>query len=139
MTATAHLTAQADQIHAMLDTGELLIGTLDEITALLRSRNIGAEAITMPDKNDDDAPTTGQRIAIYHALHDTEPDDIEARRKRKQASDFGIASVLLSGFVLDAWALEQHRRFVDGKITSEEMLENGLLQYKVDPAKTREG
>ena len=64
MTATAHRTAQADHIHAMLDTGELFIGTLDEIVALLRSRNIGADAITMPDKNDDDAPTTGQRFVI---------------------------------------------------------------------------
>ena len=72
MTATAHLTAQADHIHAMLSTGELYIGTLDEIVSLLRSRNIGADSITMPAKNDDDALTTGQRIAILHGLHGAE-------------------------------------------------------------------
>ena len=129
-TATAHITSQSDHLHATLSTGELFIGTLGEITTLLRDRHVAADDVTMPDKNEDDAPTTGERIAIYHALRGTEvQDDIEARRKRQKASEFGIISVRLSGFVLDDWALEQHRKFVDGEIATEEMRENGLARY----------
>jgi hypothetical protein len=69
MNSTAHITSQGDSIHAMLSTGEIFTGTLDEITDLLRSRGIAAADITMPNKNDDESPTTGQRIAIHHALH----------------------------------------------------------------------
>ena len=127
---TAHITSQGCGIHAMLSTGEMFIGTLDEITALLRSRSIGAEGITMPNKDDEDSPSTGQRIAIYHALHGDKPYEIEPIRKRQEASDFGIASVRLSGFVLDAWALEQHRLFVAGEISSEQMRENALARYR---------
>jgi hypothetical protein len=65
-------------------------------------------------------------------------DDIEARRKRRKAIEFGIASARLSGFILDEWALEQHQLFVDGKITSEHMRENALLRYKVGHAEMRE-
>jgi hypothetical protein len=57
-------------------------------------------------------------------------DEIEAIRKRQSASDFAIASVRLSGAVLDAWALEQHRKFVAGEITGDEMIENCLSRYR---------
>ena len=124
---TAHITSQGDSIHAVLSTAELFIGTLDEIAALLRSRKIAAGAVTMLHKDDPDAPSTGQRIAIYQALHGNE---IEQIRKRKEASDFGIASVRLSGAVLDAWALEQHRQYVDGEITSEQMRQNCIARYR---------
>ena len=124
---TAHITSQGDSIHAMLSTSELFIGILYEITALLRSRTITASDITMPHKNDPESPSNGQRIAIFHALHS---DEIEERRKRKEGSDFGIASVSLSGAVLDAWALEQHRQYVDGEITSKQMRQNGLARYR---------
>jgi len=40
--------------------------------------------------------------------------------------------------VLDSWALEQHRQFVAGEITSEQMRENGLLRYKKGHAEMRE-
>lgn len=67
-TTTAHITSQSDHLHATLSTGELFIGTLDEITALLRERHVAADDVTMPDKNDPESPTTGQRIAIVSAL-----------------------------------------------------------------------
>lgn len=65
-------------------------------------------------------------------------DDIEARRKRLKASQFGIASVRLSGFVLDEWSLEMHRRFIDGEVTTEQMREEALLRYKIGHAEMRE-
>ena len=127
MTTTARITSHGDSIHALLSSGEIFIGTLDEITALLRSRGITAADITMPHKDAEDSPSTGQRIAIFHALHG---DEIEQIRKRKEASDFGIASVRLSGAILGAWALEQHRQYVDGEITSEQMRQNCIARYR---------
>ena len=128
---TAHITSQCDSIHATLSTGELFIGTLDEITALLRSRGITAADITMPHKNDDESPTTGQRIAIYHPLNGGESSDIDAIRKRQDASTFAIRSVAFSGYVLDAWALEQHRRYVAGEITPAQMTDDVLDRYRL--------
>ena len=130
MNTTARITSHGDSIYAALSSGELFIGTLDEITALLRSHGITAADITMPGKNED-APTTGQRIAMYHALHGGDPNEIEAVRRRKDASDFAIGSGRLSGFILDAWALEQHRQFVAGEITSAQMIENGMARYRL--------
>ena len=128
MTTTAHLTAQAEHIHAMLSNGVLFIGTLGEITALLRSRGITAANITMHDKNDNDAPSTGQRIAIYHALRGTEEDDIEARRKR---IDFIVASDRLEGITHDAHTLEMMRRYVAGEITIDDCLDHVREQLRL--------
>ena len=126
-TATAHITSQSDHLRATLSTGELFIGTLDEITALLRERNIAADDVTMPDKNDPESPTTGQRIAINHALHGTEPDDIEARRKHIEII---VGSDRLEGIEHDLHTLEMMRWYVAGEITIEDCLEDVREQLR---------
>lgn len=57
-------------------------------------------------------------------------DEIEERRKRQEAVDFAIASVRLSGFVIDDWSLAQYQRYVEGEITSDELLEIGRARYR---------
>lgn len=54
-------------------------------------------------------------------------DDETARRR--ESVEFAIASVRLSGFVLDDFALDQFERYIAGKITSEQMRANGLARY----------
>jgi hypothetical protein len=70
MTATVHIAMQADTIHVTLSNGELFVVSLDEVTTRVRSQNIATGDVTMPDKNDENAPTTGKRIAIYYALRE---------------------------------------------------------------------
>ena len=65
---TAHITITGESIQASLSSGELFIRTLDEIIALLRSRNIAAGDVTMPHKDDDESPSTGQRIDLLSRL-----------------------------------------------------------------------
>jgi hypothetical protein len=77
MTATVHIAMQADTIHVTLSNGELFVGSLDEVTTRVRSQNIATGDVTMPDKNDENAPTTGQRIAIYYAPRAQKLDEIE--------------------------------------------------------------
>lgn len=65
---SAHITASGDTLTAQLSNGEVETGTLDEIVQALRFRLINAHDITMSHKDAEDAPTTGQRIALLGAL-----------------------------------------------------------------------
>lgn len=56
------------QLTATLPWGTEITGTLEEVTDALHVCAVKSEDITMPDKNADDSPSTGQRIAIYAAL-----------------------------------------------------------------------
>ena len=65
---TAYVTAAGDVITATFQTGGTVVGTLDQVATELRVCAVRPEAVTMPDKFADDAPTTGQRIALLTAL-----------------------------------------------------------------------
>lgn len=65
---SAHITASGETLTAQLSNGEVETGTLDEIVQALRFRLINAHEITMSHKDAEDAPTTGQRIALLGAL-----------------------------------------------------------------------
>lgn len=65
---TAHITLYGDMLHAQLSDGTGFHGEAPAAIDFLRGRNIGAGSITMPNKEDPLAPTTGQRIAIISGL-----------------------------------------------------------------------
>ena len=65
---TAHVTANRGILTATFQTGAQVIGTLDQVATELRVCAVRQEAVTMPEKGADDAPTMGQRVALYAAL-----------------------------------------------------------------------
>jgi hypothetical protein len=68
MLTTAHITMVADLLHAHHSDGTGYQGDAPAVAELLRARNIAADSVVMPCKDDPRAPTTGQQIAILHAL-----------------------------------------------------------------------
>ena len=64
----AHLTADGDRLTMTLSWGATVTGSLLEIAAACRRCVVAADDLTMPDKDDDESPTTGQRIALYAVL-----------------------------------------------------------------------
>ena len=64
----AHITADGDVLTATFATGGKVVGTLDQVATELRVCAVRQEAVTMPNKDASDSPTTGQRIALYAAL-----------------------------------------------------------------------
>ena len=57
-----------DQLVATFPWGTEVIGTLKEVVAALREAAVDISDVTLPDKHEDDAPTTGQRIQLYACL-----------------------------------------------------------------------
>ena len=57
-----------DQLVATFTCGTEVTGTLKDIVATLREAAVDISVVTMPDKNEEDSPTTGQRIQLYACL-----------------------------------------------------------------------
>ena len=54
----------------------------------------------------------------------------EERRKRREAIDYGVASVGLEGFTISAEAAAENERYIDGEITMDELIALGLARAK---------
>lgn len=99
MNTTAYITLHWDHLHAHTSDDTGFCGPALAVLDFLCAQHVAADSVTMPHKDNPASPTTGQRIAIYCALHADDRDEIEARRKRQEANDFANCSVRVSGFV----------------------------------------
>ena len=59
---------QGEQLVATFPWGTEVVGTLKEVVDSLRCCAVDISDVTMPDKDDDESPTTGQRIQLYACL-----------------------------------------------------------------------
>lgn len=57
-----------EQLIATFPWGSEVAGTLTEVVEALRRCAVDISDVTMPDKEEDDSPTTGQRIQLYACL-----------------------------------------------------------------------